>query len=420
MKAVLFSLGTRGDIEPFLAIAKMLIENGHEVLCAFPEQFKNLAGEANLPFRGLSEKFLELIEGEKSKMVLGGNGNPFRKLSALIWMMRESKVMQKEVIIQQHDIIENEKPDKVIHNQKCLYPIVWGMANPNKSIMISPIPCTVHETTEHASLGMGSNHGIFLNKMTFRFSNYFLFRSIKSSTKHYHKELGKPRISIAQIKAFLLYREKMLYTVSPSLFPRPDYWSENVQVVGYHERGRGSDGQASEELSKFIESHKNIVFITFGSMTNPEPEQKTKDILNVLVKHKIPAIINTASGGLIEPKDFPEHVFFTSNIPYEWILPKMYAVIHHGGSGTTHIALKYGCASMIVPHILDQYLWNDLISRLGVGPKGISIRKFNGKRFETKILDILKNSEYKKTAELIAVQMSKENYKNKLLDLITN
>lgn len=113
-------------------------------------------------------------------------------------------------------------------------------------------------------------------------------------------------------------------------------------------------------------------------MTNPEPKVKANAVLQVL-KRIIPAIMNTASEGLIKPAVVPDYVLFFENIPYAWILPKMHAIIQHGGSGTTHAVLKYGCAMMIVPHITDQHFWNDMVVRLQVGPKGLPINKLNEK-----------------------------------------
>ena len=417
MKAILFSLGTRGDIEPFLAVAERLHKKGHEVVCAFPVQFQKLVDESKYEFYGLSEKFLELIEGEKAKIVLGGKGNIFQKIGAIIWMIKVSQSMQKEVITQQHDLIESKQPDIIVYNQKCIYPVIWGIKHPHKITLLSPLPCTIHATRNHASLGMGSDLGVFLNKFTYRFSNYFLFKTIKSSTKKYHKELGI-KISSSLIKKHILRKEDMIYTISPSLFPKPSDWTDNVRIVGYHEKELTSDWKPSKELENFIDSHKKILFITFGSMTNPNPERKTKEILSVLTKHNIPAIINTASGGLVKAQEYPDHVLFLDTVPYKWILPKMYAAVHHGGSGTTHTAIKYGCASMIIPHILDQYIWNDILPELNVGPKGMSIKKFSKQRFEKGVLDLLNNKEYKEKAIEIGNELLKENYEDYLLKVI--
>ena len=86
----------------------------------------------------------------------------------------------------------------------------------------------------------------------------------------------------------------------------------------------------------------------------------------------------------------------------------MYAVIHHGGSGTTHLGIKYGCASMIIPHIIDQFVWNRIIADSGAGPKGITIGKITTTNLETLILELYHNKEYKERATKLAAQMQKE------------
>ena len=159
--------------------------------------------------------------------------------------------------------------------------------------------------------------------------------------------------------------------------------------------------------------------VTFGSMTNPAPEVKTRVLIDILERNKIPAIINTASGGLAEPEEYDHDLlYFVSDISYDWLFPKLYGVIHHGGSGTTHLALKYGCATMIVPHIIDQFVWNRIIHRLGAGPKGPRINKFTQNKLEPKILELVNKDNYKKKAELFAQKMAREDYKERLCKFI--
>jgi UDP:flavonoid glycosyltransferase YjiC (YdhE family) len=105
-------------------------------------------------------------------------------------------------------------------------------------------------------------------------------------------------------------------------------------------------------------------------------------------------------------------------VPYDLIFPKIYGVIHHGGSGTTHMALKYGCASMIIPHIIDQFAWNSLLADLGVGPLGVKINKITTKSLEPKIIELMNNKKFKERAEEIKTQMAQENFKYKLLNEI--
>ena len=98
----------------------------------------------------------------------------------------------------------------------------------------------------------------------------------------------------------------------------------------------------------------------------------------------------------------------------------MNAVIHHGGSGTTHKALKYACPSLIIPHILDQFFWNNIISKLHLGPKGRSIKKLNENDFESKFLDLINNKSYKRNARSISEKMKAESDKDKLYEMIVN
>jgi UDP:flavonoid glycosyltransferase YjiC (YdhE family) len=147
-------------------------------------------------------------------------------------------------------------------------------------------------------------------------------------------------------------------------------------------------------------------------MTNPNPEEKTKILVDIVQRNRIPTIINTAAGGLVIPAVYDSDlVFFTSQIPYEWILPTVYAIIHHGGSGTTHLGLKFGCPTMIIPHIIDQHVWNRIISEKKLGPKGIKISRINTQNLEPRILDLCSNQLFKNNAVSIANKMKRESYK---------
>lgn len=410
MKIIIISIGTHGDMEPFLAIGEILKEKGHQVFCAFPEQFRNLAEESNMEFASLGTKYIDLLDSDIGKTALGGSGSGLRKMIAYIKLAGKSTEINKELINTQYELIESENPDRIVYNGKVIYPIIWGLNNRGKTILISPVPY-MHYVKNHTHLAFNSNYGSFLNKLTYSLANFGLVTTVMISIKWLKI---KRKITRKQIKNALL-SNKAIYTISPSLFSRPDYWNENLKVLGYHERNKTVDWHPTRELSDFLGKHDQILFITFGSMTNPEPEEKTKIILEILERNKIPAIINTASGGLVKPDKFDtELIHFVSHIPYYWIFPKIYGVIHHGGSGTTHLALKYGCATMIIPHILDQFVWNKIIDETGAGPKGIRINKITVKILEPKILELMNNTSFKKKAEQLAGQMRKENVREEI------
>jgi sterol 3beta-glucosyltransferase len=270
---------------------------------------------------------------------------------------------------------------------------------------LSPVPCLIHPVRDLPHLGFNGDYGTFLNKATYGLANLGLVKHVVNTTKELRKRIG---IASSQIKP-AIFCQKMIYTISPTLFHPRDYWPQHVKVVGYRERNKTRNWEPDQVLIDFLNQHEKVLFITFGSMTNPEPEEKTAIILDILARNSIPAIINIASGGLKKPETYnSKTVYFIEQIPYDWIFPKVYAVIHHGGSGTTHTALKYGCASMIIPHIIDQFLWDTLISNMGVGPKGIAIKKFSKPLFESRLLDLFTSKAYKQKAEDIALEMDKE------------
>lgn len=414
MKIILVSIGTRGDMEPFLAIGELLKEKGNHVICAFPEQFGNLVEDSNLEFASLGTEYIKMLDSDVGKAAFGGAGSGLKKMPAYIKLAGKSTEINKYLIHRQYEIVETENPDRIVYNGKAVYPIMWGLDNKGKNILVSPVPY-LHHVRDHTHLAFNSNFGPFLNKLTYSLANFGLITTVRISIKWLN--IAR-KITRRQIRNALL-SNKAIYAISPAVFSRPDYWHENIKVLGYHERNKKPNWQPDKGLTDFLEKYDRILLITFGSMTNPEPQIKTAILLEILTRNRIPAIINTASGGLVKPDEFdPELVHFVDRIPYEWIFPKMCGVIHHGGSGTTHLALKYGCATMIIPHILDQFVWNRIIYRMGVGPKGIRIDKITTKNLEPKILELVNNTSYKKKAEKVANQMEKEDFREELYNSI--
>lgn len=412
MKIILLSIGTRGDMEPFLAIGEILKERGHQVMCAFPEQFRSLTHDSCLEFASLGTKFIDMLDSDAGKRALGGSGSGLKKFVAYLKLAGKQTEINKELVNKQYELIESEHPDRIVYNGKATYPIIWELENKGKTILISPVPF-VHYVKDHAHVAFNNNFGPFINKLTYSLANFGLITTVKISAKWLKM---KRKITRKKIKK-ALFSNKVTYTISPSLFPRPDYWNENRKVLGYHKLVKETNWQPNPDLLSFFEKHKNsrILFITFGSMTNPDPEKKTKILIEILERNNIPAIINTAAGGLIKTDKFDsELIHFVSQIPYDWILPRTYGVIHHGGSGTTHMALKYGCATMIIPHIIDQFVWNRIIYEKGAGPKGIRINKITAKNLEPKILELVNNRSFKDKAEQIGNQMVREDFREEL------
>ena len=413
MKIILTSIGTRGDMEPFLAIGEILKENGHTIICLFPEQFRILVEDSGFQFESLGSEFIKMLDSPAGRIAMGGGKFGFNKMKAYIKLISIQQEVNKAMILKQEAVIEREQPDRIVHNGKVMYPIVWGLDN-NKRVLVSPVPY-IHYVKDHAHVAFNKNFGTFINKLTYQLANFGLIKTISGSLKL----LSIPKkITTKEIKRALL-ENKAIYTVSPSLFKRPEYWDDNIQVLGYHERKKTTNWEPSRKLTSFLEKHQKTILVTFGSMINKNPSQKTEVILDILERNNIPAIINTASGGLVEPKTYNKDYFhFVKQIPYDWVFPKLYAVIHHGGSGTTHTAVKYGCASLIVPHIIDQYVWNKIVSKNGLGPLGVDVSDINVNLLEPRIIDLYTNKSYKETAEKIGQEIKNESFKMQICKTI--
>ncbi len=410
-------MGTRGDIEPFLAVGEILKERGWEIVCLFPEQFREMTVAMGFRFHGFSADFLKLIEGSDAKQILGGEGGIFSRLRNWASLARKGMKLARESVDLQHRVQQGEAPDRVVYHPKCNTAIVWGIANPGRAIMLAPIPGLAHAVNEFAP--MWKDFGPVVNRASYRLINSIKAFAIKRFTKKLAKEYGELDLSVFKINKAMLETEKTIYTVSPSLFSRPDYWPETAQVVGFFERDKTVDWHPDEHLLTFLDTHEKIVFISFGSMTNTDPQLKTETIVNVLRRHEIPAIINTSWGGLSEI-DAPEHVMFVDNVPYDWLYPHIYAVVHHGGSGSTHMALKYGCQSLVIPHVLDQPFWARTVHEKGLGPQALPIAKLTEPEFESRLKDLYDNESYKLNAEHLSQKLATEADRERLFQIIAD
>lgn len=413
MKILLISIGTRGDIEPFLAIAEMLKKEDHVISCAFPEQFKSSAKNMGLEFFGLNSAFLELLHSSDGEVVMGGGKNILDKALSFIRLASKGMKINKLMMAEQQSIVAKIQPDLIIHHNKAVFPLYEAVRSGIPQKIVSPVPFIIHPIKGHSHLGFPSKIvGVNIEGISYRIANYGLLNFVRSWSKNLPEKKKVSRKSLEKC----LKQTPLLYTISPSLFSGTIANNSPVKILGYHEKSAKRDLSPNLELIKFIEKHHKIMLITFGSMTNPWAEKITRLFCEILEEHKIPAIINTANGGLISIRETQNDlIHFTENLDYHWLLPKIYAFIHHGGSGTTHLGIKYGCASMIIPHIVDQFMWNQLIAEKGAGPKGIKISKLNYKRLNPKIIDLWTNKSYKEQASKLSDQMQKEDFKNDLV-----
>jgi sterol 3beta-glucosyltransferase len=165
-------------------------------------------------------------------------------------------------------------------------------------------------------------------------------------------------------------KQTILYGYSPFVIPVPKDWGDHNHVTGYWLLEPSSNWEAPADLLEFLESGPPPVYIGFGSMVHRSPEETTEMVLHALQRSGQRGLVSTGWGGL-KKESLPEGVFMVGSLPHTWLFPRMVAVVHHGGVGTTAAGLWAGIPSVITPYFGDQPFWGQKVYELGVGPQPI-------------------------------------------------
>lgn len=381
-KVLLMSLGSRGDMEPFLALGEELKENGHEIAFCFPAQFNALAQEVSPNFYPMTPAFLELLDDPDVKSITGQIGSGWKRIRTIFKLLRSTKPIQQQLIKDQKEAVDRFAPDRIVFHIKCIYPIVAALRKQQSVELLSPVPCLLHPVHQEPAIGFGSPKSAWWNKMTYHISNSALInQAILGYANPVLESLDIKPLKKKELKRYLLEELPVEFAIDQRLFPRPKEWPAHVRISQFRERNKSKHWTPSAELLSFLESHPNPLYIGFGSMVNGRPKQIGSDILEVTKSLHQPVLINSSWGGIEIEGTLPDHAFMVSDIPYDWLFEKVSAVVHHGGSGTTHSALRFERRQLIIPHIGDQFLWNRLIHRAGYGPLGFPIKKWSKTQF---------------------------------------
>jgi UDP:flavonoid glycosyltransferase YjiC (YdhE family) len=203
----------------------------------------------------------------------------------------------------------------------------------------------------------------------------------------------------------------MTYLWSPGLVPKPSDWGPEIDIAGYVFLDLASSFKPPEDLSTFLErsDDRPIIYIGFGSISGIDDAQAfTRMIFDGVAKAGVRAIISRGWGGMGDGMDKPDGVFMIDNVPHDWLFPKVDAVVHHGGAGTTAAGLRYGKPTLIIPFFGDQPFWSAMVVKAGAGAKeALPLKKLNSDKFAEGIRQCLE-PDAKANAEEIAKSIEEE------------
>jgi sterol 3beta-glucosyltransferase len=150
-------------------------------------------------------------------------------------------------------------------------------------------------------------------------------------------------------------QQLLLYCYSAAVAPPPPDWGSWINVTGYWFLDRATDWTPPPALEDFISSGPPPIYVGgFGNMTNRDPRELARTVARALVKTSQRAIVLTGWGGL-HSSELPREIFSIDWVPFDWLFPRVAAVVHHGGAGTTAAGLRAGRPTIIVPFFLDQF-----------------------------------------------------------------
>lgn len=157
------------------------------------------------------------------------------------------------------------------------------------------------------------------------------------------------------------------YLWSPGLIPKPADWGPEIDIAGFVFLDLASSFQPPKTLVEFLDAGEPPVYIGFGSIVVDDPDKFTALIFKAVEKSGVRALVSKGWGGLGDEGNTPQNIYMLENTPHDWLFPRVSAVVHHGGAGTTAIGLKCGKPTMIVPFFGDQPFWGAMVANAGAG-----------------------------------------------------
>ena len=203
-------------------------------------------------------------------------------------------------------------------------------------------------------------------------------------------------------------RKRMLTLMGYSrrIVPHPEDWPEKFYTIGYW--FLEEDGwEAPAELLAFLEAGQPPISVGFGSMTGRDPKGLTELVVAAVERSGVRAVLLSGWAGLGE-MDLPESVFCLARAPHGWLFPRVAAVVHHGGAGTTAAGLRAGAPSVIVPHFADQPFWGRRVHALGAGPEPIARHKLTADGLAAAIREAVTNGAMRRRAQELATRIGEE------------
>jgi sterol 3beta-glucosyltransferase len=369
MRALLFTVGSQGDVQPFVALACRLRAGGHDAVLAAPAMFGSLAAAYDVPFVPL-----DLDMSQVGAELAGWHG--------LRHVLRFCRSMGRRaaVVLPGATKAAGLGADVVVHHP--VLPIGQHLAEMLgvPAVVAPPLPALV-PTREFLSTTWPCRAPAILNRPSYRAARLLAGAWCRRDIDRWRRDVlalpprpGRhdplaPRDGVPVT---------VLHSFSAHVVPRPADWPATAHVTGYWLLPAAPGWSPPRRLAEFVEAGEPVVYFGFGSMPGPEPERLAAAIMMATGQAGVRAVVASLSPAL--RRLLPAGRFLViRHAPHDWLFPRVQAIVHHGGAGTTGAAVAAGRPQIIWPFGVDQYFWSRRMTGLGVAPPARPVRALTGR-----------------------------------------
>jgi len=402
MRIVIIAPGTRGDVQPYIALGQGLQNAGHYIRIVSHSNFELLVTSYGLEFWSFGNDVKDAVENNEMRELT-------EKGNFLLLMAKMAKEAQREALrFAEGGLMAAQGMDIVLAGMGGLY---IGIAIAEK-LDISLVQAYVvpFTPTQELSSVLTPKLPTLLNRFSHQLTRQLMWQGFRSADSIARKKvLGIPAAPLlGPYDSKSTHNMPILYGFSPSVIPPPSDWNGNTHITGYWFINEADDWQAPSALLDFLQSGSPPVYIGFGSMSNRNPEHTADLVIQALALTNQRAILLSGWGGL-QTTNLPDSIFMIDSIPHLWLFPRVSAVVHHGGASTTAAGLKAGIPSVVIPFFGDQPFWGQRVADLGVGSKPIPRKKLTAERLANAIQEVVTNEDIRSRAAKLGKQIQTEN-----------
>lgn len=399
MNILIFTFGSRGDVQPYVALGAALRNSGHTVTLSTGQGFDDMIEAHGLIAAPSTINYRALIDTPEALAA-------FRTMSGKFRAMHAFKDIVRKQFEEMWQLSRDLRPDLLIYHPKGF--LAQDIAEALGAIAV---PTTLQPsyvpTVAFANPFLPfSDIGAFGNKLTHHFIDRLTFWAQSMIIGRWRQNRLGLGNGTSMRDFFSGYHPNhlmvpRLHGYSGVLVPRPHDWTEREHITGYwFLEPESSEWQPPEDLRRFLSDGPAPVYVGFGSMPAEDVKAQTSIVIEALRKAGARGILAAGWGGLQAPAAPSESIHFIEGAPHGWLFQRCAAVVHHGGAGTTHEGLRWGRPSVICPLGVDQPYWGRRVNALGAGPTPLPQKRLNSRDLAQAISEALRPEMAARAAEL--------------------